>query len=339
MVAVALAARDYVYYGTVEVEDPSETPGGVALKADGDLYYVTFNVADSHFVYVQNAVPGCLNGTYTRQTISTEVLPAGRGLNDIDLDSAGNIYISGTGNDAASTVLKKFSAAPAHTEVWSAIDLRINGIELMNENVLAVSETWNNINWKNTSDGQNTGTQVSGGSNYQRSLALNTLNNDIYVGKDGDFSLAALKIFSGGSPSDLASYALVADNLLSSLGCNTQYGVACQPVDFDPNNNQLIAADIYDQDTSPSRDPYEGVRFYDISGSGSGTSFIEDQFIDGSGIPGKDAYYNIYGVSYAKIGELDYLAVAVKGETTLTFRIDIFYRPPPALAVKYWTGY
>jgi len=322
------AAQDYLYYGTLMPIDGGESPAGVALKSDGDLYYVTFNAASSDLVYVQDAVGCCQGDPCTSSVVSTETLPTGRGLNDVDLDSAGNIYINGTGSSGADTVLKKFSAAPAHTEVWSATDERINGIELMNDDILAVSVAWNKIKFKSTSDGvtSSTSSEVSGGSNYQRSIALNPGNNDLYVGKNGANSLAALKVFSGGSVDNASGYSLALDNQLATLGVNSLYGVATQPVCFDGNNGQLIAVDKRDE----LNDAYQGVRIYNVSGTGGSSVFTEAQYIDGSTAPGRTSqYYSVGGVAYAEIGGLDFIAIAATYGPD--YVIDIFRRPPTSV--------
>jgi len=328
--AVGQSQVDYTYYSSIPT---GAALGGVALKPDGDLYYVTFAAANSELVYVQNALLG-----YATSTITTEVLPAGRGLNDIEVDSAGNVYISGTGTAAADSVLKKFSAAPSHTELWSNIDYRHNGIELITDDILAIGQTWNVIVFKNTSDGSDTGTSVSGGSRYQRAFAFNTANDDIYAAKNGDYSDAALKVFSGGSPTNLSGYALALDDQLSPLGVSTPYGTATQPVDYDPINDQLLMGDTANQAIGESTG---GVRVYDISGSGASTSFTEAQFVDR-----RDATYyysNVYGISYANVTAFspprEFLAIAanVTDGTDSFYSIELFRRVP--LSVEDWADY
>lgn len=324
---------DYEYYGTVTLTTPDISLGGVALKADGDLYYVHFGGATSDFVYVDNAVPGCLTSAFTLTTISTEVLPAGRGLNDIDLDSAGNIYISGTGNDAATSVLKKFTAAPAHALAWSSADVRHNGIEVMTDDILVIGDVWNKIGFKKTSDGTAEGTaSIAGGDSYGRSVTFNSSNNDIYVGRNGNSTLDALKIFSGGSPTSLASYALALDHQLPTLGNSTATASATQPNDYDWNNNELLAADAFDQ-ASPANDTNQGLRVYTIAGSGATTVFTEIQFFNGSTIAGRPGQYNnVYGVSYNRIEGKDYVAIAGSYGDPATNVIDILVRPGSAVA-------
>lgn len=325
---------DYQYYGSITLTTPNISLGGVALKADGNLYFVHFGANASDFVYVDNAVPGCLTDAYTQTVISTENLPTGRGLNDIDLDSAGNIYISGTGGNAEESVLKKFSAAPAHAEVWSSNDVRHNGIEVLTDDILVIGEVWNKIGFKKTSDGTAEGTaSIAGGDNYGRSVTFNSSNNDIYMGRNGNSTLDALKIFSGGSPTNLASYALALDHQLSTLGNSTATASATQANDYDWNNNELLAADAYDQAVPPN-DTNQGLRIYSIAGSGASTVFTEIQYFDGSTISGRPGQYgNVYGVSYNRIDGKDYIAIAGSyGGPPATNVIDILVRPGSAVA-------
>jgi hypothetical protein len=340
--APATYAAGYVYAGNVDV--PNETLGAVALTDSGDIYYVTFAGATSNFVFVDNAIGGLADDSYTTTLISTEVLPSGRGLNDVEVDATGNIYISGTGTAGADTVLKKFGPAPTHTELWSMQSLaageqiRHNGIELIDADTLAISEAWNNIRFKNTSDGLNKAGPVTGGSSYQRSLAFNPTNNDIYVGKNGSSVSSCLKVFSGGSPTTLASYALALDNLLDPYGNNTTFGSATQAVDYDNNNGELIVADNNDQATS-GRDPNQGARIFTVSGTGASAVFTEVQaIIDRNSV----IYNNCYGISYARVGSVDYLALAVQLDPDSTpgngdefWSIDVYGIPPAG--VTDWT--
>ena len=325
---------DYVYYGTVIPSDPTKELGGVALKSNGDLYYVTFTNPNSNLAYVANAIPGVKTSAYTVSTISTEtgIPDTGRGLNDIDLDSAGNIYICGTAASGNPSVLKKFSAAPAHSLVWSQSisDVRINGIDVISNDILAVGINFNALAWKNTSDG----TQYAANSGvfgdlYGRTIALNTTNNDIYMGRNGNGTLDGLKVIYGGSPTNLSVYTNVLDHQLATIGDSYIYGFAMEPIDYDTNNNQLIAADVLDE---MSADAIQGVRIYSITGSGASTVFAQLQFFDGSTIPGRSAqYYNVYGVSYNRIGGKDYLALAIGYGAPAAYAIDILVRPSAGL--------
>jgi len=327
---------DYVYYGTVDVTIPSpsltRTLGGVALKSNGDLYYVTFDNPDSILAYVSNAIPGVLTSAYTVSTISAETgfTDTDRGLNDIDLDSAGNIYISGTAAGGNFSVLKKFSAAPAHTLVWSQpiSDVRSNGIDVISDDILAVGTDFDSLAWKKTSDGTQYAPKSGPfGDYYGRSISINTTNNDIYMGRNGNNVLDGLKIIYGGTPSNLSGYTSFLDHQLATIGESEIWGWAMQPIDYDFNNNELIAADVYD--AGALADPVQGVRIYSISGSGASTIFTQLQFFDGSTIPSRTGQYvNVFGVSYNRIGGKDYLALAIGYGTitTTTYAIDILVR-------------
>ena len=325
---------DYVYYGSVVPSDPAKNLGGVALKSNGDLYYVTFDSATSILAYVANAIPGVKTSAYTVSTISTEtgIPDTGRGLNDIDLDSAGNIYICGTAASGSPSILKKFNAAPVHTEVWSQSisDVRTNGIDVISNDVLAVGTNFNVLAWKKTSDGtQYAANSVAFGDMYGRSISLNTTNNDIYMGRNGNSVLDGLKVIYGGTPSNLSGYTNVLDHQLATNGAGSLYGFAMQPIDYDTNNNELIAADIYDDGLA---DTIQGVRIYGITFSGASTVFTQLQFFDGSTIPGRSGQYvNVFGISSNRIGGKDYLALAIGYGAPAAYAIDILVRPSAGL--------
>jgi len=346
LACTALGIDDYIYYGTIAVNVPTpsstRTLGGVALKSNGDLYYVTFANPDSILAYVANAIPGVLTSAYTVSTISTEsgFTDPDRGLNDIDLDSAGNIYICGTAAGGNISVLKKFNAAPAHTQAWttSISDVRVNGIDVISADILAVGINFDSLAWKKTSDGtQYAANSVAFGEFYGRSISINTTNNDIYMGRNGNSTLDALKVIYGGTPANLSGYTSVLDHQLPAVGESEIWGWAMQPNDYDTNNNELIAADVYD--AGASADPFQGVRIYSIAGSGASTVFTQLQFFDGSTIPGRTGQYgNVFGVSYNRVGGKDYLALAIGyNGPPPTYAIDILVRP--GAAVGDWDMY
>jgi hypothetical protein len=303
MIAMAIpaVAQQYEYYGTIIPSATQTSMGGVALKSDGNLYYVTFSTG-SELMYVQNAVSGAPAKTYTIGSVATLPMAAGRGLNDIEVDSSGNVYVSGTGSAAADTQLVKYGPAPTHTQLWSmtslgaADQIRHNGIELIGSD-LVISEGFSTLTFKNPADGTNRGVSVTGGTTYQRSLAYNPSNDDIYAGKNGNYVSSILNVFSGGSPSNPSAYAQVLNNLLPDMGQNTQYGTGTQPIDFDAVNNQLIAADADDQAVTGDT---TGVRIYDVAGSGASTTFTEAQYIPSAG--------NVLGISHAVVDEEDFIA-------------------------------
>lgn len=302
ILAMAMPAMaQYQYYGTIIPSATQTSMGGVALKSNGDLYYVTFSTS-SELMYVQNAVSGAPSKTYTISSVATLPMPSGRGLNDIEVDASGNVYVSGTGSAPGDSQLVKYGPAPTHTQLWSMLSLaaeqqiRHNGIELIGSD-LAISQAWNAITFKNPDDGTNRGVSVSGGSSYQRALAFNSINDDIYAGKNGNNVTSILKVFSGGSPTNTSAYAMALDNLLSDMGQSTAFGTATQPIDFDAGHSQLIACDADDQQVLGDT---VGVRIYDVAGSGASSSFTEAQFIPAPG--------NVLGISHAQVGGVDYIA-------------------------------
>jgi len=147
------------------------------------------------------------------------------------------------------------------------------------------------------------------------------------MGRNGNNVLDGLKIIYGGTPSNLSGYTSFLDHQLATIGESEIWGWAMQPIDYDFNNNELIAADVYD--AGALADPVQGVRIYSISGSGASTIFTQLQFFDGSTIPSRTGQYvNVFGVSYNRIGGKDYLALAIGYGTitTTTYAIDILVR-------------
>ncbi len=332
VIAMAIPAMaQYQYYGTIIPSATQTSMGGVALKSNGDLYYLTFSTS-SELMYVQNAVSGAPAKTYTISSVATLPMPAGRGLNDIEVDALGNVYVSGTGTAGSDSQLVKYGPAPTHTQLWSMLSLaaeqqiRHYGIELIGSD-LAISQTWNAFTFKNPADGTNRSVSVSGGSSYQRALAYNSVNDDIYAAKNGNSVTSVLKVFSGGSPSNPSAYAMALDNLLSDLGQSNAFGTATQPIDFDAEHGQLIVCDADDQQVTGDT---TGVRIYDVAGSGASSNFTEDQFISTGG--------NVLGISYAKVSGVDYIAfcAATSAIPDSSFVIELYNIPA---GVGSWNQY
>ncbi|GAB4322624.1 MAG: hypothetical protein Kow0059_17750 [Candidatus Sumerlaeia bacterium] len=325
LLAAAAFAQNYVHLARVNVQD-NQILGGVALKSDGDIYYVTFADVNSKLVQLDGILAGgVFNDVWTTNTVSTEtkITTAQRGLNDIEIDSSGNVYISGTGNAATDTILKKFGPEPTHTVLWEmgqgaltgTQEVRHNGIEILDGTTLLIGTTWGSLGFKNLSDGMNSFANVTGGSIFQRAFAINTSNNDIYAGKNGNFVDTALNLWSGGTPGAPATYAATND-LLPGIGVNTQFGVATQPVEYVPGDNQLLIADKVEH----------GVRIYNISGSGASTTFTEVQFLDGANPAVTNEYGGVNGVSYNEVSGKKFIVVgATIGSQWI---IDVFTLAP-----------
>ncbi len=341
--ATTAFAADYAYLGSVVYTDNTDVPlAGVALKSDGDLYFVTFDADNSKLLYVADAITKSQDSSYTVTEIATTdvAIESGRGYNDVCLDPAGNVYVCGTGNSAATTAFKKYSAAPTHSELWSAtLGARINGIEALDNNTIAVAREWNWLRFMDASDGSlfDPNIETQGGSNYGRAVALNSDNNDIYIAANGASHDWIIKVYSGGSPTNLSGYAYSVEGLLPGLGVSTQYGTAVQHIAYDSNNNQLLACDVNDQ--ALTNDTDIGVRVYDISGSAATTAFTQVQYIQPI-TTDRDTVTNVNGVSYVHgDNEVDYMAmISVYTDggdpATLSYYIDI-YRSTTSVADWY----
>jgi len=79
------------------------------------------------------------------------------------------------------------------------------------------------------------------------------------MGRNGNNVLDGLKIIYGGTPSNLSGYTSFLDHQLATIGESEIWGWAMQPIDYDFNNNELIAADVYD--AGALADPVQGFAF------------------------------------------------------------------------------
>lgn len=328
-------AQNYVFLTRVNEAD-NVSVGAVALSDSGDIYYGQFNAAASKVVQLNDILTGGnYNPGFATNTVSTEtkIATAGRGLNDIKIDSSGNVYISGTGDNAANTILKKFGPEPTHSVLWEmgagaltgGEEVRINGIEILDGSTLLIGVAFNNLGFKSLATGANTIANVSAGAIYQRSFALNTANNDIYVGRNGDPgndpNRTSLNLMSGGTPAAPASYTATS-YLLPQTGTPPEqaFGVATQALDYIPGDNKLVISDKLEA----------GARIYSITGSGAGTTFNSLQLLDGEVA---NEYSGITSLAYNTIGGKKFIVVGANigvAPDPITYVVDIYIEAPTA---------
>lgn len=320
-VASLALAQNYVHLTRV-IEIDNVSAAAVALSDSGDIYYGQFNGTASKLVQLDGILTGGnYNSGFATNTVSTETkTPAGRGIDDIAIDSTGNIYISGTGSGTADTILKKFGPEPTHTVLWEmgaggltgGEELRINGIEILDGTTLLIGKAFTTLGFKSLATGANSLADVTGGVNYQRGFAFNSSNNDIYAGKNGDSKDSSLTLWSGGTPAAPAGYAATPD-LLPGTGINTPFGVATQALAYIPGDNKLVISDKVEI----------GARIYSITGSGAGTTFNSLQLLEGMTA---NEYVGITGIAANTVGGKKFIVVS--GGNGTNFVIDVYVEAP-----------
>lgn len=250
-----------------EFDTDYSVPYALAADSSGGIYYVTFQASTSRAVYV--ADPLTNPSSQVVITTATDFL-SGRGLQGVAVDSSGNVYVSG---DTEATWVKKFGPAPSFTEdsgFTIGSTTRLLGCDLLSDNVLACV-FFGGIEFFDTSNGDRI-TSVTGGQIYQRDLAFNSNNNDLYVAHNGNYMSSSGSLWGGGNPASPASYAFVKADLVSIGGVSTELGVGTHGVEYDARNGRLLIANKADQQLD----------IYTISGSGAGSSVNLFQSIDGS---------------------------------------------------------
>jgi hypothetical protein len=257
--------QSFVFHS--EFSTDYNVPYALAADSAGGIYYVTFEAASSRAVYVADP----MNNPSSQVVITTATdFPSVRGLQGIAVDSSGNVYVSG---DKEATWVKKFGPAPSFTED-SGFSIgstnRLLGCDLLGDNVLGCV-SFDAIEFFNTSNGDLI-TSVTGGQSYQRDLAFNSNNNDLYVAHNGAYISSSGSLWSGGTPASPAGYSFVKSDLVSMGGVNTEFGVGTQGIEYDAKNGRLLIANKEDQ----------RLDIYTISGSGSGTSVNLFQTINGA---------------------------------------------------------
>jgi hypothetical protein len=317
----------------------TSAPGGVAIAPNGDIYYATFESAGSAVVKMSGAVSAMSAGTTPTRTLFAKessfadavAIEAGRGYNDIEIDSSGNIYVAGTGGTNGTSVLRKLDSAG--NSVWLyPKDARVQGIAKAGSNLIVTDfgalREYSDVNGTFVAGT----TSIPSANQFQRALAYNPSNNDFYAGRNGSNNNDSGNVWSGGTPSTVASYSMTKPNLLTDVGVGTAFGVATQSLDFDSNNNQIITVDAND-----ANDPSVGFEVWSVTGSGAAATATMVQSVSPSVDPLIGAYTGANGVGYRRIGGNDYVALVgtrIGGNGTI-FTVQL-YQLESSSAVQDW---
>lgn len=281
-------------------------PYAIAADSSGGIYYATFQDASSRVVYV--ADPMNNPSSLVVITIATD-FPLWRGLQGIAVDSSGNVYVSG--DTGIATWVKKFGPAPTFTPdagFTIGSTSRLGGCDLLSDNVLGCV-SWSGIEFFNTSNGTQIAA-VTGGVDYQRDLAFNSSNNDLYTAYNNSTASNSCSLWSGGTPASPASYSFIKDDLVTT---GSIASLGSQGIEYDARNGRLLIANKASQ----------GLDIYTISGSGAGTLVSLFQSIDGADSTG--------GV----IGSIGDSVTVDKGTYTLLFITDMTGADDPGRILVY----
>lgn len=276
MISAAAFAQNFTYEGVIDFSIAAQNgPSDLACDANGGLYAVTFNAGNSKLIYI----PDPLNDPATRTVVTPSEaagFPSGRGLTGVDVDSAGNVYISGDTGSPVSYV-RQFSAAPALTESGSFIPTpneRLTSCQLYDDAHLMVL-SFSGIRFYDTSNAtQIGGLFVDSASSFQRSIARNSSNNDLYTYRNtsGSGTPGSVTLWSGGAPpSNLNLYTRISTLFIENLQLGTST-TAVGGLHYEDEFGLLFV-----QNHENSR-----LNVYEIEGTGAGATATFKTSLNGS---------------------------------------------------------
>lgn len=269
----------YLYEGLINI--PVSMPLALAADTNGALYIVSINNGGD-LVYLANPVASIDRSGSFPAAPSGEIVfsvtgwPALRGLQGVQVDSKGYVYLSGDNGTGA--YIKKLTPAPHFNEVAafnvSGIPTRIGGVALLNDEVL-IAPAFGSLLFLNTADGSLLRT-VSGGANFQREAVFNSTDQVIYALANGADSPALLRgYYAGGSAQQLDGFQFHGSVMIGDGALDSAFGGAAQNGFYDAEQYRLITADTVVNDSG-----FRQLRVWSISANGTQLSLA--QAIDGT---------------------------------------------------------
>jgi len=299
-------AAELVFEKTI---DAIPAPYPIAAAPDGSLYFGTFNEAESRLYYIADPV----NADDVITTIALfSSFPSQRGIQGVAVDSTKNVYVTGDLGSTGNAIFKKYGPPPSFTEDsgFAPSDIsRCLGCGLFNDGNLGVC-TLNSVRVYSTVDGTRIGGNLynpPSGFPYHRDMAVNPLNEDVFITLNGNSSIASVLYWSGGTaPDDLAEYSFT-EGFVDNISINSTWGWGGQGVGFYGDKNWLL---VNNRGTVDGEGFDGSIDVYQIVGSGAGAVKTLVDSLDGSetGVPCGDALdaagYNYGGTDRIFITDL-----------------------------------
>lgn len=229
----------------------------IAADANGGIYFTQFSSPDPNMtacIYVEDPIGanGIENLIVVDDAAEDTDVPGGRGFHGLAVDEEGYIYLALEAGDNDTATVRRINPAPDFglDESWGGGVIwplkRYNGIELLGDNVMALS-TFSEVDfWAQDDPNADLLHTVGGGETYQRDLAFNPSTGDIYISKNRDVSgapFSSASILRGNGPDDLGSYEVIEADFIPQGGMGGQYGGHPQKIEYDALNDFIIIGD------------------------------------------------------------------------------------------------